>query len=162
MKEILTEDHNLIWITNQLYAIASVASCKRSKCGSVVVDKNLHIIGEGWNSKPCGEEGECFKDSLATTFKSDRTCCIHAEQRAIMDALKHNPEKVIGGSIFFLRLDENDKPKHSGQPYCTICSKMALDVGIKKFVLLHKEGWTAYDTKYYNELSFKFNQTPSV
>ena len=60
--------------------------------------------------------------------------------------------------LFFIRLDENDEPKHSGKPYCSICSKMALDAGIKKFVLWHKEGWTAYDTKEYNDLTFQYSE----
>lgn len=38
-----------------------------------------------------------------------------------------------GSILFFIRLDENDNPKRSGEPYCTICSKSALDVGISKF-----------------------------
>lgn len=44
----------------------------------------------------------------------------------------------------------------AGKPYCTICSKMALDVGIAEFVLWHEEGITVYDTKEYNELSFQY------
>lgn len=32
---------------------------------------------------------------------------------------------------------------------------MALDVGIKYFNLWHTNGWVAYNTDYYNKLSFK-------
>jgi deoxycytidylate deaminase len=106
-------------------------------------------------SQPCNFNGSCFKDSLSIDFKSDKTCCIHAEQRAIIDTLRKNPERISGSSLFFIRLDENDIPKRSGDPYCTICSKMALDVGIKYFNLWHNDGWVAYETDYYNKLSFK-------
>jgi deoxycytidylate deaminase len=106
---------------------------------------------------PCNEVGECFKDKLSPTFKSDKTCCVHAEQRAIINALKSGwRNETIGSTLFFIRLDETGNFKPSGKPYCSICSKMALDVGISHFVLLHEEGWTKYDTKEYNELTFNY------
>lgn len=156
--EILPETENLKQIIKKLIETAKLSTCKRSKCGSAIVIKKTKIIGKGYNSMPQNHIGECFKDNLPAGFKSDRTCCIHAEQRAIMNALTSKYRSALDGStLYFLRLDENDNPIHAGEPYCTICSKMALDVGISKFVLWHKQGWTAYNTKYYNELSFKHN-----
>jgi deoxycytidylate deaminase len=143
-------------IFNQLVDIARKSTCHRSKCGSIIVNYN-RVIGRGYNSQPCNITGECFKDSLPKEFKSDKTCCIHAEQRAIYDTLKTHPREVQGSILYFIRLDEYNNPKRSGEPYCTICSKSALDVGIDKFCLWHKEGWTAYDTNYYNKLSFKLD-----
>jgi deoxycytidylate deaminase len=145
------------WIMKCVVDVAKISTCKRSKCGSIIVatDEST-VIGQGYNSMPCNERGECFKDGLPLNFKSDKTCCVHAEQRAIMDALENKWKyPIYGSSLFFIRLDENDNPMHAGEPYCTICSKMALDVGISKFYLWHKEGWVGYDTKEYNELSFK-------
>lgn len=139
---------------DELVEVARKSTCHRSKCGSIIV-KDGKIIGVGYNSQPCNIEGECFKDFLPSEFKSDKTCCIHAEQRAIFDALKRNGDMLEGSILFFIRLDENDNPKRSGEPYCTICSKSALDVGISKFCLWHQSGWTAYETEYYNKLSFK-------
>lgn len=149
---IIEEDKKII---SRLIDVAKKATCKRSKCGSVIVNNGI-IIGEGYNSMPCNEVGDCFKESLAPTFKSDKTCCIHAEQRAIMDALSKNSEQIKGSTLLFIRLDENDNPKYSGDPYCSICSKMSLDVGIESFVLYHKEGWTSYNTKEYNEITFQY------
>lgn len=139
---------------NELIREAKKSTCCRSKCGSIIINNNI-IIGSGYNSQPCDVEGTCFKDNLSKDFKSDRTCCIHAEQRAILDAIKNNSHLVKGSVLYFIRLDENDNPKISGDPYCTICSKLALDVGIGFFTLLHSDGWTAYETDYYNKLSFK-------
>ena len=140
--------------------VAQNATCERSKCGSVIVQLD-DIIGSGFNSPPqdIEEQRRCSysKDSYHKKV-TDKTCCVHAEQRAILEALKNNSSEVPGSTLLFVRLDENDQPKHSGEPYCTICSKMALDVGIGKFCLWHKEGWTAYDTKYYNELSFQYKE----
>lgn len=117
-----------------LIEVARKAICTRSKCGSIIISGN-DVIGEGYNSQPCEGTLVCFKDSLASTFKSDKTCCVHAEQRAIMNAFSLFPDKVKGSTLLFIRLDENDEPKH--------------------FVLWHKEGWTAYETNHYNTLSFK-------
>lgn len=143
---------------NMLVNTAAKSTCHRSKCGSILLSKENKVIGVGYNSMPCNVKAACFKDGLAPGFKSDKTCCVHAEQRAIMDALKKNPDDVEGSLLLFIRLDDNDAPKHSGEPYCTICSKFALDAGVGKFALWHKEGWTAYDTDYYNELSFQYGQ----
>lgn len=153
---LLPENDELANILRYLTQLASSATCKRSKCGSIIVLETT-IIGQGYNSMPCNVNEECFKDELAPTFKSDKTCCIHAEQRAIMDALRSNfAHDIHNSTLYFLRLDENDQPKHSGRPYCSICSKMALDVGIKEFVLWHVEGWTAYTTEEYNNITFQY------
>ena len=154
-KVIIGEDDFLL---ERLTEIAQNSTCVRSKCGSVIYSGG-DVIGAGWNSQPnsLGAHCDCFKDTLGENFKSDKTCCVHAEQRAIMDALKHEPDKLRGSHLFFIRLDENNLPKRSGKPYCTICSKMALDVGIATFSLWQEGGWVSYDTKYYNKLSFEYN-----
>lgn len=158
--EILNEKYHHLHLEDIVYhliEIAKMATCKRSKCGSIIVSKQGVIIGKGYNSMPCNVTGECFKEKLAPTFKSDKTCCVHAEQRAIINALENIwRDQIKGSSLFFIRLDEHDNPKHSGEPYCSICSKMALDVGIENFVLLHKEGWTSYNTTEYNERTFQY------
>lgn len=146
-------------IFNHLVEIAKLSTCHRSKCGSIIigVDSTIDVIGEGYNSMPCNVQTECFKDSLPSNFKSDKTCCIHAEQRAIIDALSSRwSDQIVGGTLLFIRLGDNNKPKPSGQPYCTICSKMALDVGLKYFGLWHEDGWKFYNTKEYNKLNFKY------
>ena len=81
---------------------------------------------------------------------------MHAEQRAIMNTLRKHPDSIENSRLYFVRLSENDEKKFSGEPYCTICSKMALDVGIEEFVLYREEGICIYDTKEYNTLSFAY------
>lgn len=140
---------------------ARKATCLRSKCGTVIV-KNEEIIGTGFNSPPAGQEAQrrCLrKKEVGPGFKSDRTCCIHAEQRAIMDALRKNPDKIIGSTLYFIRLDENGFPKRSGEPYCTHCSKLALDSGVAEFVLWRDGELSFYKTDEYNDLSYKFGKT---
>lgn len=146
-----------MFVSKALIKAAEQSTCKRSKCGAVIVSEEGHFISDGYNSMPCNEVNDCFKDELPDNFKSDKTCCVHAEQRAIMKGLKQSMEYHLKGStLYFIRLDLNNNPMPAGDPYCTICSKLALDVGIKYFCLWHKEGWTKYDTKEYNELSFQY------
>ena len=136
--------------------IAEKSTCLRSKCGAVIIKGN-EMIGSGFNSLPLDEHPDrCIKDELPSNFKSDRTCCMHAEQRAIMEALKANPDKLKGSRLYFIRLDSDGAKKSSGSPYCTICSKMALDSGVSEFALLHDKGICVYNAKEYNALSFQF------
>lgn len=138
---------------------AKLATCMRSKCGSVIV-KNGEIIGRGSNTPPHDDEGQRRCQNKKTSYDvkvTDKTCCMHAEQRAIMDALTHHPEQLAGARLYFVRLDnQTQEMKQSGEPYCTICSKMALDVGIAEFVLWREKGFYVYDTKEYNDLSYNF------
>ena len=139
--------------------IAKSSTCERSKCGSIVV-KDGEIIGKGFNSPPKDLESErrCNTEKNSYNKKvTDKTCCIHAEQRAMFDALKNSPEKLEGSTLYFIRLNNSDEASFAGKPYCTICSKMALDLGIKNFVLSHENAVTTYDTEEYNKLSYEYS-----
>ena len=73
-----------------------------------------------------------------------------------MDALKNNSEKLNGARIYFIRLDGENEISFAGKPYCTICSKMALDIGIKRICFVSYRKVSVYDTEEYNDLSFNF------
>lgn len=88
--------------------IAVSATCERSRCGTVIV-KNGKMIGSGFNSPPMHRENQrrCSCDKKALDPKvTDKTCCVHAEQRAIMDALAKNPGELPGSRLYFVRIDE--------------------------------------------------------
>lgn len=136
---------------------AEKSSCARRKCGSVIADQNGEIIGRGHNSPPGGGPARCHVEKSSYHEKvTDKTCCVHAEQRAVADALSRNPEKMKKSMIFFASVDESGEPLPAGKPYCTICSKTALDVGIKEFVLWEERGLVGYETGEYDELSRSF------
>lgn len=144
---------------NKTVQIAINSTCDRSRCGSIIV-KNNEIIGLGFNSPPQDDESQrrCAVDKDYYHKKvTDKTCCVHAEQRAIIDALKNNPEKLEGARLYFIRLNDDGTPARADKPYCTICSKMALDSGIAEFVLWHKDGICVYNTGEYNNISFQYS-----
>ena len=153
------EELNALEYIKKAAKIALDATCERSQCGSVIVN-NDEIIGSGFNSPPRNNNQKRCSDAKDSYHKkvTDKTCCVHAEQRAIMNALRNNKNKLLGSRLYFIRLDKEGNPSKAGNPYCTICSKMALDVGIKEFVLWHEQGICVYDTEEYNALSFQFKQ----
>jgi deoxycytidylate deaminase len=138
--------------------VALEATCKRARCGTVIVGKGK-IIGRGCNSPPGGLESQrrctCDKKSYHPRV-TDKTCCIHAEQRAIDQALRDNQFDLLSSTLYFIRINGNGESTHAGNPYCTICSKRALDVGVEKFVLWRPEGICVYTTEEYNDLSFSY------
>ena len=139
--------------------IAQSASCERSKCWSVIVKDN-QLIWSWFNSPARDLESQrrCKVEKSSYHKKvTDKTCCIHAEQRALFDALKHYPGEIEGSTLYFIRLDDKGNPSKAWKPYCTICSKMSLDLWVKEFVLWHEEWITAYSTEEYNLLSYKYS-----
>ena len=150
-------EHALKW----LEAAANVARsspCKRRKCGSVLVGADGAVFGAAVNQPPVdGFTTHCEPDyCLAEGFRSDKACCVHAEQRSILLALK-NGQQVAGSTMVFASVDAAGQRKLSGQPYCTICSKMALESGVEAWILEHAEGVTRYDAVEYNRISFESN-----
>jgi hypothetical protein len=63
---------------------------------------------------------------------------------------------VEGATLYFTSVDPSGEMLRSGHPYCTICSKMALEVGIAYFGLWHEEGIRLYGTEEYNLLSYQY------
>ncbi len=142
---------------------AKKSLCLRDKCGAVIVFDG-EIVGRGYNAPPQDDvlQRKCHLELVHSDKpKSDRTCCMHAEWRAILDAVANG--KAKGSTLYFVRVDEEGKIKSSnGIPYCTVCSRLALDVGIASFGLWKKDGAKMFDTKIYNNLSYQFHEESKV
>lgn len=88
--------------------LANEATCLRAKCGSVIVATNGEIIGRGYNAPPQNDESQrqCEAEfDLTKKPKYDKTCCVHAEWNAVIDACKSAPEKLTGSTLYFMRVD---------------------------------------------------------
>ena len=66
------------------------------------------------------------------------------------------PTKLFDSVLYFMQVDKWGEQIPVGKPYCTICSKMVVDVEITGFVLLHEDGIYYYDAETYNDLSFGY------
>lgn len=138
---------------------AKKSLCKAGRCGSLIV-KDGQVIATGYNGPPGDDLAlrRCArKAEIHPAFKSDKTCCVHAEWRSIIEGLKTQPQAIVGATLYFMRVSNNSADlEYAGDPYCTPCSRLALEVGLAEFVLWHHDnrGITAYNTQEYNELSY--------
>ena len=138
---------------------AARATCNRAHCGAVIVSDGM-IIGRGYNAPPQGDESQRMCDvELDKTIKqnNDKTCCVHAEWNAILDALQHYPDKVKGSTLYFMRVDEAGEFTEAGQPYCTVCSRLAMQSGVAVFGLWNN-GPEMIDAAEYNLRSYAYFQ----
>ena len=112
------------YFMNYAIDISKKANCIKGKVGAVLV-KNNKIIAEGTNSvpegiEPCTEE-TCIRKKLKLKSGEKQELCfvVHAEQNALLDALRKKIE--VKGSVLYV----------TKQP-CIICAKMLINAGIKK------------------------------
>lgn len=139
--------------------IALDAQCYQAKCGTVIV-KGGKIIGEGFNGPPLGKESNRTCGTSRDTSikpKYDKTCCIHAEWRAILNACKAHGNNVKGSTLYFMRIDETGAFTDAGLPYCTDCSRLALESGISYFALWNDGGIDMYTTEEYDRASYAYS-----
>ena len=137
---------------------AKKSLCLRDSCGAVIVQNGV-VVGEGYNGPPRDdvEHRMCELDLRKSPKpKSDHTCCVHAEWRAIVATIISSGD-LKGSALYFTRVDSNGSMLKSGEPYCTVCSRLALDAGISYFCLWHESGIKKYDTTEYNDASYQFH-----
>lgn len=136
----------------KLAAVAAKnALCLKAKCGTVIFSSDIKLIGTGYNAPP--------QDDLSKRRCDEDACCVHAEWRAIADALAHHPKAIKGALLYFTRVDWVGNILPSGKPYCTVCSRLALDTAVSYFYLWHEEGITEYKTDEYHVLSCQNKST---
>lgn len=143
-------------------AVARKATCRNGHCGSVVIQAG-EIIGEGYNGPAFDDDANRTCDNvydLAAKPKFDKTCCTHAEWRAILDACKRNAERIDGSVLYFMRVDNTGGFTDAGDPYCTTCSRLTLESGISGFALWNQDGADIYDAAEYNKKSYAYFETP--
>lgn len=142
-------------------AAARNALCKKARCGAVIV-KDDRIIGRGYNAPPLDDEANrmCDADRTRGEPKYDKTCCIHAEWRAILDALRNHPDQIEGSTLYFVRIGTDGNPVPAGQPFCTVCSRLTLDAGVAQFALWHADGIRVYAADEYNRRSYAYGRLP--
>jgi len=140
--------------------VATRSLCRRALCGSVIV-KNGKLMAEGFNSPPQNKSNlsTCLNEyDIPSGFRHDRTCCIHAEQRAIQDAIKAGQD-IKGAKIYFIAVDKNGDKIMATDMKCTICSRAVLDAGIKEFIFYCSEGVRSYDPEEVDRLSYQYKTT---
>jgi deoxycytidylate deaminase len=137
---------------------ANQATCHRAKCGSVVVKDGI-VIGEGYNSPPLDDESRRTCDQewdFSKKPKYDKTCCMHAKWRAVIDVCKRNADRIAGSILYFMRVDENGDFTDASEPFCTTCSRFTMEAGVGEFALWNDEGADIYPLAEYDQKSYEF------
>lgn len=141
--------------------MAAEATCLRAKCGSVIVAATGLVIGRGYNAPPLNDESQRRCNDvfeLMSKPKYDKTCCVHAEWNAVIDACKTAPEKLAGATLYFMRIDNKGGFTDAGEPYCTTCSRFTMQAGVEEFALWNNNGADIYMLPEYNALSYRYHQ----
>ena len=132
---------------------ARKSECKKSQRGALIV-KNGKIIGKGHNlvtyKKMCSP---CVRADIHDNSRVELCSAVHAEQMAIIYST-HSGPRLNGGRMYQAELKDGEM-RHSGDPSCTVCSRMLYTAGVE-LALRHKEGIAVYSPKELNELSFKY------
>lgn len=149
------EQEAIRWL-NEAFEVAKKALCLKTKCGAVIVKDGM-IIGSGYNAPPRDDEKNrvCGIEFGEGKPKYDKTCCLHAEWRAVFDALRNNPDKINGSKIYFTRTHP-DGMMRTSSPRCTVCSRLVFDAGIDAYVLRGDQGICEYTTDEFNRLSYEY------
>jgi deoxycytidylate deaminase len=161
----ILEGHEAQEALNWLDKTAEVASqslCRRALCGSIIV-KDGELLAEGFNSPPQNKDEyrTCFNEyDIPAGFRHDRTCCIHAEQRAIENAMKEGKD-IAGSRIYFVAIDGAGNKIMATDMKCTICSRAVLDAGIGEFAFYTGEGVKVYEPAEVDALSYEY-KTPLI
>jgi dCMP deaminase len=108
------------------YDVATRATCIRRKIGAVIV-KDKRILSTGYNGVPAGishcTKKTCIRTQMNIPSGERHELCrgLHAEQNAIIQAAYHGVS--IKDAVIYI----------TNQP-CSICTKMLINSGIKKFI----------------------------
>ncbi|MDD5693422.1 MAG: hypothetical protein WC437_02200 [Patescibacteria group bacterium] len=134
--------------------VSTKSPCKKSQRGAVLV-KNGTIIGFGYNGAPNDKVcNPCLRENIKDNSKTELCHAIHAEQRAIINALKDGKD-LTGSRLYHIKV-KNGQMVPSDDISCTLCSRFILETGVAEMALLHSDGLTVYDAEEYNNLNFDY------
>lgn len=145
---------------NEALKIATMCAqgspCKKSRRGVVLWRRDFNsYIYKGCNHPPrpfvCNGSQECA-DACSKI-------CIHAEQDAIMDAVR-NLDNLRYFQLLHVKVNAEGNPVPSGPPSCWQCSKLILISGIERVWLLHEDGLKAYTPELFHEYTLRENDLP--
>jgi hypothetical protein len=100
---------------------ARQATCLRRRCGAILTytGSGADIIGYGFNSPAHHDEANrrCGLDKHQYHEKvTDKTCCVHAEARAILMAVQRCPRLFHESTMWFCAVDLDGNRIPSGDP----------------------------------------------
>lgn len=132
---------------------AEKSDCKKSKRGAIIV-KDDKIIAAGHNKVTIEDLcNPCIRESIKNNSRVELCSAIHAEQMALINALKRGYS--IKDSIMYHIKVKDGKMAPSGKLSCTVCSRIILEANIE-IVFWQKQGYILYSPEEFNRLSFDY------
>lgn len=106
--------------------VASASKCVRAQYGTVIVARNGHVLGQGYNGKPKGacNDDVCYREGLPPSAPKNN-CCLHSEVNALLFA--GSPQDREGATMYV-----------SGVP-CRDCALVIMQSGVSRLVYLLDE-----------------------
>lgn len=119
---------------------AKQSPCAKSKRGAVLFDDEDRVWGKGWNGPPPQVGGSLSKcDGSATCREHCTKRCLHAESRAVVDAMTNRGSSFP--AMLHVKIDEDGKLVAGGGPSCWQCSRLIVDVGFITGVWLYQRAF---------------------
>lgn len=132
-------------------ATAKKSICLVSKVGVILV-KDGRVIGEAFNGPLENACRPCLFDVIDKGVKMELCFAMHAEERAILDALEKG-NKVAGATIYSVRVRGGEvAPYKNG--LCASCSRVFLEYDLSKIIIPKEDGLVEYDPEEYYDASF--------
>jgi deoxycytidylate deaminase len=114
--------------------------CSKSKRVAALIKPNgLYVTGTNSPPSPFSCKSNEFCKKICNQI------CIHAEERALLLALKQY-SKVEDCICLHLKI-VNCEPVVSGNPSCVTCSRKLLECGVKYMYLWQEKGWQQWTTE---------------
>lgn len=137
---------------------AAHSNCKKTKRGAVIVSDPF-LISSGYNYS-VDPQSCCLRKDIQRGMRSELCNAIHAEQKAIDDALLQNQD-IKGARLYHVEVKDKVMV-YSGPPSCPICSKAILDHKLRDVVLWQKQGYVIYPALEFHRLSIEYHKKLNV
>ncbi len=134
---------------------AKKAKCQKSHFGAIIVKEGI-VLAKGHN-KPIDKICEvCLRKekNIGSGINSELCFSIHAEQNALLQALK-NTKDISNAVMYIGHIKDGQIQKFSGKPYCTICSRLIAGSELKGVIFYTGDNYLLLTTKEFNEKSFE-------
>ncbi|MEM5814584.1 MAG: hypothetical protein QXD77_02100 [Candidatus Aenigmatarchaeota archaeon] len=127
--------------------------CRKSQRGAVLAKGNA-LLGKGHNLVTHGELCDpCVRADIHDNSRVELCSALHAEQMAVLDA--HGKKTPLRGARMYQAELRKGKVMYSGEPSCTVCSRLLYAAGIE-MVLWRPNGFAVYAPEELNRLSFEY------
>lgn len=132
-------------------ALLARDSHARTRHAAVLVNGSS-LLAWGINGVPFPGEDHCY--CRCGDLGHHDQCRTHAEQRGITLAREGDGwEMLAGATLIYVRLEVDDSVRLQEPHFCARCSRLALSLGVARWVFALKDGLVAYSAADYDSIA---------